>query len=232
MSTPAVVAAALSDASRVRIVEVLAAAPARTSELAERIGCSVPALSRHLRVLRDAAVVERVDVDEDGRGRRYRLRPGALDGLSGWLHLATWSDRLRRGTDEPQAAELLGRMGGFLDAFGRGDVAFFERHLRDDAVLVFPELPEPIDKAACLASVTTHPPWLRHRVTRPPTVHTIGPAATVLTFTAAVRHRADHHDRHVTIGACFAETDPWQIVHLQWTTTAPPDPPTLEAEDR
>jgi len=64
--------------------------------LAERFEVSRPAVSRHLRVLRESGLV---DVEENGRERIYRLRPGPLAELDGWLR--------RLLTDLPQRLDAL-----------------------------------------------------------------------------------------------------------------------------
>ncbi len=46
---------------------------------------SKPAISRHLRILRENGLIEERRVAEDGRGRLYVLRPEPLLEASGWL---------------------------------------------------------------------------------------------------------------------------------------------------
>lgn len=213
---PVATMVALADPVRGRIVEALARGELRTSDLAARVGVSVPALSRHLRLLRAAGVVARQDVDEDGRGRLYQLRPEVFATIGEWGNATSWAQRLQAGADDHEAGELLGRMGAFLDAFAAADRAFFEAHLRDDAVLVFPDS-DIIDKAGCLEAVEGHPPWMRQEPTSVPVVQHLGASIRVITYRATVRHADDTDDRSVHIGACFCETDPWQIAHLQWT---------------
>jgi DNA-binding transcriptional ArsR family regulator len=68
---------ALGDATRREIVGLLAERPASVQELADRLPVSRPAVSQHLRVLRDAALVS---VAAQGTRRVYRLDPiGAAD---------------------------------------------------------------------------------------------------------------------------------------------------------
>lgn len=69
---------ALADRSRRRVIELLVDGPRRTNELADAIGVSVPAVSRYLRVLCERSLVERLDVEGDGRGRRYQINPDRL----------------------------------------------------------------------------------------------------------------------------------------------------------
>ncbi len=79
--------AALADDTRVQIVEALAAGERSVNELVDLFTISQPAVSRHLRLLREAGVV---DVAPAGKRRIYRLNPGALAEVSGW------ADRWRR----------------------------------------------------------------------------------------------------------------------------------------
>lgn len=73
----------------------LARGQATVSELAAPFAISQPAVSRHLKVLRDAGLVE------EGREAQYRprrLRPEALREVSDWLeqYRKLWDDRLDR----------------------------------------------------------------------------------------------------------------------------------------
>jgi DNA-binding transcriptional ArsR family regulator len=148
----AATASLLGDPTRVRILDALTSGPMRTAELAAATGMTPAALSRHLNLLRKAEVVARMDVAGDGRGRAYELRPAALDAFAGWLRSTSWAGELAAVSAQPQTRELLTRMGGFLDAFAASDTAFFERHLRSDAVLVFPSMSHPVTKQGCIES--------------------------------------------------------------------------------
>jgi DNA-binding transcriptional ArsR family regulator len=87
---------ALSDPTRRRVVELLREGPRRAGELATATGASPPVMSRHLRVLRQSELVEVELVDDDGRGRVYRLRRPALTDLAAWLDQvqAFWDEQL------------------------------------------------------------------------------------------------------------------------------------------
>ena len=74
--------AALADPVRRAIVVRLARGDATVSELAEPFDISLPAISRHLRVLENANLIVRA---ADGRTRRCSLRPEALAGARDWL---------------------------------------------------------------------------------------------------------------------------------------------------
>ena len=73
---------ALSDPTRRRILELLRDRERSVGELVERFTLSQPAISRHLRVLLDAGLV---DVTRQGAERRYRLRPQGLVSVREWL---------------------------------------------------------------------------------------------------------------------------------------------------
>jgi DNA-binding transcriptional ArsR family regulator len=83
----------LVDPSRRRILDLLRSGERPVGELVAALGMSQPAVSRHLRVLRDAGLVE---ARVDGQRRPYRLRPEALRELDVWLepYRLLWSGRL------------------------------------------------------------------------------------------------------------------------------------------
>jgi DNA-binding transcriptional ArsR family regulator len=72
----------LAEPHRRRILDVLRQGEASVGELVETLGTSQPLASKHLRVLRDAGLVE---VRADGQRRLYRLRPDPLIELDTWL---------------------------------------------------------------------------------------------------------------------------------------------------
>ncbi|MFQ5968318.1 MAG: ArsR/SmtB family transcription factor [Acidimicrobiia bacterium] len=73
---------ALADPTRRKLVETLASGPQSAGSLARPFEISRPAVSRHLRVLRDAQLVE---VESQGRRRMYRLSEGTLEEVRDWL---------------------------------------------------------------------------------------------------------------------------------------------------
>jgi DNA-binding transcriptional ArsR family regulator len=73
---------ALAEPSRRRILDSLRSGERPVQALVEDIGLSQPAVSKHLRVLRDAGVVE---VRAEGQRRLYRLRPQPFAELDVWL---------------------------------------------------------------------------------------------------------------------------------------------------
>lgn len=78
---------ALADPTRRAVIDNLRRGPRRASDLAESTGASNPAMSRHLRVLRTAGLVEIREQTErsDARERFYALAPGPFEQLRGWL---------------------------------------------------------------------------------------------------------------------------------------------------
>lgn len=76
---------ALADPSRRRAVELLQRGPLRAGDLAAALRLSPQAMSRHLRVLRKAGIIEEEPAGEDLRLRVYRLRPPCFRALRGWL---------------------------------------------------------------------------------------------------------------------------------------------------
>ena len=73
---------ALADATRRGIVERLAVGEATVTELAAPFSISLPAISRHLKVLERASLITR---SQQGRWRRARLSPTSLAGAAMWL---------------------------------------------------------------------------------------------------------------------------------------------------
>ncbi len=85
--------AALADPVRRELVALLARGEVPAGELAGRFPVSRPAISRHLRVLREAGLVT---VRTDGRRRLYSLDPRPLRELDDWLepYRDLWAQRL------------------------------------------------------------------------------------------------------------------------------------------
>jgi DNA-binding transcriptional ArsR family regulator len=76
--------AALSDPTRRAILARLAEGEATVGELAEPFDISLPAISRHLRVLEAASLIAR---ERPGPHRRCRIRPEALRAASEWFDI-------------------------------------------------------------------------------------------------------------------------------------------------
>ena len=81
---------ALADESRRTVLEILRAHPASAGELAEAIPIARPGVSRHLRVLREAGLIE---VRREAQRRIYSLRPEALIEVDEWLASTACSGR-------------------------------------------------------------------------------------------------------------------------------------------
>ena len=85
---------ALGDPVRLGIVESLARQPASVGVLAEQFPISRPAVSRHLRVLKDAGLVDSI---VDGTRRVYRVRPQGVAALREYMD-QLWRDASARYT--------------------------------------------------------------------------------------------------------------------------------------
>jgi DNA-binding transcriptional ArsR family regulator len=84
---------ALADQSRRTVLEILRDHPATAGELADALPIARPGVSRHLRVLREAGLV---DVRQEAQRRIYSLRPKGLAEVDEWLgdYRALWQNRL------------------------------------------------------------------------------------------------------------------------------------------
>ena len=84
---------ALADESRRTVLETLTGGPATAGELAALLPIARPGVSRHLRVLREAGLVE---VRREAQRRVYSLRPAPLAEVDEWLgrYRALWQQRL------------------------------------------------------------------------------------------------------------------------------------------
>jgi DNA-binding transcriptional ArsR family regulator len=83
----------LADESRRTVIETLAKGPATAGDLAALLPIARPGVSRHLRVLREAGLV---DVRQDAQRRVYTLRPEPLAEVDAWLaqYRVLWEQRL------------------------------------------------------------------------------------------------------------------------------------------
>ncbi|MFJ4467273.1 ArsR/SmtB family transcription factor [Streptomyces sp. NPDC089424] len=109
------VAAAVADPVRRDILVMLRDTPLTAGEIASRFSISRPAVSRHLRVLRECGLVRD---EQHGRHRRYTLVPFPLGRLTEWLaqfearqapdwsrHLAALDTEVHRARRERRLAE-------------------------------------------------------------------------------------------------------------------------------
>ena len=85
----------LAEPNRRRILDLLRDGERPVGELVDRLSMSQPAVSKHLRVLRDSGLV---DVRVDAQRRMYRLRPEGLREIDAWIapYRRLWEDRLDR----------------------------------------------------------------------------------------------------------------------------------------
>jgi DNA-binding transcriptional ArsR family regulator len=83
-------AAAIADPTRRRLLELVRDREVPAGELAATFDVSRPAVSRHLRVLRQAGLVHE---RREGRLRLYRADPAPLAELRDWLE-RYWDERL------------------------------------------------------------------------------------------------------------------------------------------
>src|SRR5690242_17581614 len=86
---------ALADPTRRGIVERLAAGEATVTELAAPFSISLPAISRHLKLLERASLITR---SREGRWRRAQLSPTSLASAATWLsrYERLWAERFDR----------------------------------------------------------------------------------------------------------------------------------------
>jgi DNA-binding transcriptional ArsR family regulator len=86
---------AISDPTRRAILDRLRAGPAPVNALAADFESSRPAISKHLRVLKDARLVSE---QRAGRQRLYQLQPAPLQRVAGWIegYRAFWQTNLNQ----------------------------------------------------------------------------------------------------------------------------------------
>ncbi len=86
---------AIADPTRRAILDRLRAGPVAVNALAASFRQSRPAISKHLRVLRDAAIVAE---ERQGRERLYRLQPEKLRDVAAWIdgYRQFWLSTLNR----------------------------------------------------------------------------------------------------------------------------------------
>jgi DNA-binding transcriptional ArsR family regulator len=99
--------AALMEPNRLHIVELLRDGPLTVGEITERLGLQQPQVSKHLKVLSEADIVE---VQPQANRRIYKLRREPFQELEAWLHsfYRLWDERFDRLDDyllELQARE-------------------------------------------------------------------------------------------------------------------------------
>jgi DNA-binding transcriptional ArsR family regulator len=100
--------AALAEPHRRQAIELLRERPRPAGELARDLGLAPPAMSRHLRALREAGIVEESHPEFDARVRVYRLRPEPMVHLLRWLEETErmWSEQLLAFKAHVEAGEV------------------------------------------------------------------------------------------------------------------------------
>jgi DNA-binding transcriptional ArsR family regulator len=100
----------VADPTRRKLLDLLRERPRLVGELAELLAISQPGVSKHLRVLREAGLV---DVQRDAQRRWYALRPEPLAEVAAWLepYRQLWEARFERLDDllqelQDQAKEI------------------------------------------------------------------------------------------------------------------------------
>ena len=85
--------AALGEPSRLEIVELLRRRPFSVGDIADALGIRQPQVSKHLKVLREAGLV---DVEPVARRRIYHLAPAAFGEIGDWVESfdEVWEQRL------------------------------------------------------------------------------------------------------------------------------------------
>jgi DNA-binding transcriptional ArsR family regulator len=93
VTQPAAVFAAISDPTRRAILDLLRQDEMSAGELASRFSVSRPAVSRHVRVLREAGLVQE---RREAQWRRYSLNPAPLVQVDRWIaaYRVFWGARL------------------------------------------------------------------------------------------------------------------------------------------
>ena len=87
--------AALAEPNRYRIVELLRSGPRSVNDIGERLQLNQPQVSKHLRVLKEAGLV---DVEPRAQQRLYELRARPLQKLHDWLerYRRLWDERYQQ----------------------------------------------------------------------------------------------------------------------------------------
>lgn len=100
---------ALADPTRRGVIDLLRKAPRRASDIAETLGLSRPAMSKHLRVLRTTGLIEPASDEADARAKIYRLRPEPFSQLREWLEDVERFWSLQLGAFKAHAERTRGR---------------------------------------------------------------------------------------------------------------------------
>ena len=88
---------ALADPTRREVIDLLRRGPCRASDIAETLHMSRPAMSRHLKILRQAGLVAEDGLEDDARARVYHLQRAPFTELGQWISEveAFWGEQLQ-----------------------------------------------------------------------------------------------------------------------------------------
>jgi DNA-binding transcriptional ArsR family regulator len=102
---------ALADPTRRAILARLALGETSVSELAEPFDMSLPAVSKHLKVLEHAGLITR---SREAQWRPCKIEPEALRGVDSWLedYRRLWNERLDRLDDYLKELQAKGKKRG------------------------------------------------------------------------------------------------------------------------
>ncbi|MFL6140419.1 MAG: DUF4440 domain-containing protein [Labedaea sp.] len=137
----------------------------------------------------------------------------------GWTEHAggDWAAALAGFARHSTERMLLARLGEFLDAIAKNDVAFIETNLTDDAVLIFPGRDNTYTKAQCLAAIANHQPYTQYDLAESRIVR-LDAATAVLTHRATGYNAAHPRPFTVTVSSVLVHDDgAWRLALLQWT---------------
>ncbi len=90
--------ATLADPSRKRIFELLKSGPMHVGRIAEHLPISRPAVSQHLKVLKDAGLVQEA---REGNRNAYSIDPKGLAAMQRWID-QFWGDALSAFKDQAE----------------------------------------------------------------------------------------------------------------------------------
>lgn len=88
---------ALADPTRREVIDLLRRGPCRASDIADTLHMSRPAMSRHLKILRQAGLVAEDGLEEDARAKLYHLERAPFVELGQWITEveAFWGEQLQ-----------------------------------------------------------------------------------------------------------------------------------------
>ena len=102
---------ALADQNRRAVIDLLKEQPRRAGEIAAALSLTPPALSRHLRVLRQSGLIHQQGLEQDARVRIYHLQKKPFDQLRGWLEEVEtfWAGELAAFSDHVERSKVRGK---------------------------------------------------------------------------------------------------------------------------